>query len=241
LIISLWEPLTVARHPTSKQPGGDFQTLAGGLHTSPALITHEGWQSGIQVHVSPLGARGLLGLPAAELAQIDVDASLLLGPSVLEIAERARAAASWESRFAVVDEVLLRKLDPDATPRLEVAAAWEQIVVRQGDVSIENLARKIGWSARHLSERFRAEFGVAPKAAARIARFDRARRLLGKRAAASMPPALADLAVECGYYDQAHLAAEFRELAGCPPSRWLAEEFRNLQAPAVPELAWSEV
>ena len=38
------------------------------------------------------------------------------------------------------------------------------------------------------------------------------------------------LAAEYGYYDQAHLARDFRDLAGCPPSVWLAEEFRNVQA-----------
>ncbi|HKB31133.1 MAG TPA: hypothetical protein VKD26_09875 [Streptosporangiaceae bacterium] len=47
---------------------------------------------------------------------------------------------------------------------------------------------------------------------------------------AGRPPALADLAVTCGYYDQVHLAREFRALAGCAPSRWVAEEFRNVQA-----------
>ena len=63
-----------------------------------------------------------------------------------------------------------------------------------------------------------------------MARFDRARRLLQRRVAAGQAPALADLAAECGYCDQAHLAREFRALAGCPPSQWLAEEFRNVQA-----------
>src|ERR1700689_3493445 len=43
---------------------------------------------------------------------------------------------------------------------------------------------------------------------------------------------LAHLPVPCGYLDQAHRAREFRALAGCPPSQWLAEEFRNVQAGA---------
>ena len=50
-----------------------------------------------------------------------------------------------------------------------------------------------------------------------------------RRVSEGRSPALADLAVAGGYYDQAHLAREFRGLAGCPPSRWLAEEFRNVQ------------
>lgn len=41
---------------------------------------------------------------------------------------------------------------------------------------------------------------------------------------------VADLATEFGFYDQAHMAREFRDLAGCPPSQLLAEELRNVQA-----------
>jgi AraC-like DNA-binding protein len=43
---------------------------------------------------------------------------------------------------------------------------------------------------------------------------------------------VADIAAGCGYYDQAHLAREFRALAGCPPAAWLADEFRNVQSTA---------
>lgn len=240
LIVSLWEPLAVAQHPTQRQSPGQFETLAGGLHTSPALIVHQGWQSGIQIALNPLGARALLGVPAAEIAHIDVPADLLLGPLALEMAERAREADTWPERFAVVDDVLGRRLRPEAAPRIEVASAWRHIVSSRGTISVGRLAHLVGWSPRLLSERFGAEIGLTPKAAARVVRFNRARRLLQCRAAAGQPPALADLAVECGYYDQAHLASEFRALAGAPPSRWLADEFRNLQAWADRPVPWSE-
>ncbi|MGD0701430.1 MAG: helix-turn-helix domain-containing protein [Trebonia sp.] len=84
------------------------------------------------------------------------------------------------------------------------------------------LAAETGLSARRLGSLFRAEFGLAPKEAGRVFRFDHARRRIERAAATG--GRLADLAAECGYYDQAHLAREFRALAGCPPSQWLAEE-----------------
>jgi uncharacterized protein DUF6597 len=85
MIFTLDEPLHVAAHPDPAQPGGDFATLAGGLHRVPAQITHDGYQSGIQLAVNPLGARALLGIPAGELAGIDVEAG--------------RSAGSWPQRF----------------------------------------------------------------------------------------------------------------------------------------------
>src|SRR5579875_364373 len=64
LIVTLDEPLTVAGHPDPRQPADRYDVLVGGLHTSPALVTHDGRQSGIQLQVTPLGARALFGLPA---------------------------------------------------------------------------------------------------------------------------------------------------------------------------------
>ncbi len=90
---------------------------------------------------------------------------------------------------------------------------------------VAGLADEVGWSARHLTARFRAETGLRPKEAARVIRFDRARRRLSPTGRS-----LADLAAETGYFDQAHLAREFRTLAGCSPTAWLAEEFDFVQA-----------
>jgi AraC-like DNA-binding protein len=248
MIFTLGDPLNLVGHPDPRQPPGSYRTLIGGLHTAPALITHPGRQAGIQLMVSPLGARALLGLPAGELASIDVDGSAVLGPLADEIAERLQAAGDWSARFAVLDRALTCRLaaGPAGTAmssamaggaRAEVGQAWRCLLAAGGRGAVSGLAGETGWSDRYLRDRFRDETGLTPKAAARVIRFDRARRLLQHRAAAAgmTLPALADLAADCGYYDQAHLAREFRDLAGCPPSAWLAEEFLNVQAaPAAP-------
>ncbi len=85
MIITLDDPLTVARHPDPADAPGNYLTLAGGLHTASAIITHPGRQSGVQLALSPLGARALLGRPAGELAGIDVDASDVLGDVAREL------------------------------------------------------------------------------------------------------------------------------------------------------------
>lgn len=233
LIITLDEPLTIAAHPDPRQPPGEFTTLVGGLHTTPAVITHDGRQSGVQLGLTPLGARALLGRPAGEFANIDVNGSDVLGAVAGEWQERLAAARSWAERFAALDDMLLRRASFDAAVSAELAHAWRRLLGTGGRVSVASLAGEIGWSPRHLGSRLQAETGLTPKAAARVVRFDRARRLLQRRSASPAggpPPVLADLAAGCGYYDQAHLAREFRAFAGCPPTQWLAEEFRNVQA-----------
>ena len=239
VIFTLDDPLTIAAHADPRQPPASYRSLVGGLHTSPALITHQGRQSGIQLPLSPLGARALLGMPAAELASIDVAGPDVLGLLAEQIGERIRTAADWPARFAVLDQVLTARLaGPPSQPGIasgtsdEVSYAWRRLVASGGHCAVSELATETGWSDRHLRSRFSGETGLTPKAAARVIRFDRTRRLLQRRTAAGSPLLLADLAADCGYYDQAHLAREFRDLAGLPPSTWLAEEFRNVQAQA---------
>ena len=227
LILTLDEPLTVAAHPDPRQPAADYDALIGGLHLTPALITHPGRQSGVQVSVEPLGCRALFGRPAAELAGLDLDASAVLGAGLVdELRSRMQAARDWPERFRVVETALLRRLHHGPPARAEVAYAYQRLIA--GGVTIRSVAGEVGWSGRYLTDRFRAEIGLRPKEAARVARFDRARRSLRPTGR------LADVAAGHGYADQSHLVREFQAFAGCPPSRWLADEFGFVQAQTAP-------
>ena len=189
VIITLGDPLTVARHPDPADPPGEYATLAGGLHTRPAIITHPGRQSGIQLALSPLGARALLGCPAGALAGIDVDGSEVLGDMARELHERLGEAGSWPARFALLDQILLDHADLDRQVTPDVAEAWRLLTRSGGTVRAGELARRVGWSPRYLQRRLQAETGLTPKAAARVTRFDRARRTLQRQATAPAGPA----------------------------------------------------
>jgi AraC-like DNA-binding protein len=171
-----------------------------------------------------------------------IDESVLRGPAAelrpfIARYSGYRQAASWPDRFAVLDAVLSHRLaayrDAKHEVSSEVRIAWQRLLSSGGTIGVSALAAETGWSEWHLRNRFAAEIGLTPKAAARVVRFDRARRLLQRRAASGLSLELAALAAHCGYYDQAHLDREFRSLAGAPPTTWLAREFRNLQANAV--------
>ncbi len=230
VIFTLDDTLTIAQHPDPAQPAASFDTLVGGLHSRPVLITHAGRQSGIQLGLSPLGSRALLGMPAAELAGLDVPGHDVLGRFAAETRDRLRAAATWDDRFAILDRALLSRVrlaDQRARTSGEVRRAWQGLLRSGGTTPVAELAAETGWSDRHLRAMFRAEIGLSPKAAARVIRFSRARRILQRRAVAGEPFRLAELAACCGYFDQAHLDREFGLLAGCSPTTWVATELRN--------------
>lgn len=220
LIVSLDAPVAMAAMPDPGQSPGAFTAPTAGLHTSPARIVHDGDQHGLHLELSPIGARALLGLPASALAGTVVELDELLGRRAGELVDRVAAAAGWAARFAVVDDVLARDLTGQPGPPPEVVRAWQLLVATGGLIAVAELAAEVGWSRRHLAQRFRAELGLAPKAAARVVRFDRARRRLER----SDRGGIADVAAECGYFDQAHLTRDWHDLAGCTPTAWLAAE-----------------
>lgn len=224
VIFTLDEPLQLLQHVDPAQPAGAYTAMVGGLHTTPALITHDGAQSGIQVMLDPLGSGAVLGLPAAELAGIDVDAADVLGPAAAEVLGRLHEARSWAARFAVLDVALGGWPASRQVGHPAVSDAWNRLKLTGGALPVDSLAADFGCSQRYLAKRFQAELGFGPKVAARIIRFDLARRRLARAGGT-----VAETAAESGYYDHAHFDREFRQFAGCSPTQWLADEFRIVQ------------
>jgi AraC-like DNA-binding protein len=167
--------------------------------------------------------RALFGVCAAELSGQVVDLSDLGSARLSGLPERLAAAEGWARRFTILDEVFAAEA-AETEPPPEIGWVWRRMIGAAGRVRVGTLAAEVGWSRRHLGERFRRELGLSPKQAARVLRFERAGGLL-RRGRAD----LAELATACGYYDQAHLTNEWRSLAGCSPGVSIAEELPFLQ------------
>jgi AraC-like DNA-binding protein len=241
LIVTLDEPMHMARMVDRTRPPASFRTLVGGLHAVPVEIVHHGAQGGIQLSISPLASRALFGMPAGELADLDLHADDVIGAAAVELWERIGELGTWPERFAALDAVLSRMAEPVIvdTPA-PVRAAWARLGATGGTIGVAALAREVGWSERQLEKAFRREIGMAPKQAARVIRFDRARRALQAQArgraglahrhAGGVGLDLARLAADWRYHDQSHLIRDFRAFTGLAPTRWLEHEFGNVQA-----------
>jgi AraC-like DNA-binding protein len=206
-------------------PDGSCRTLRegegflAGLHTRPARTRSGPRQRGVDIKLPPPVAHRLLGgLPMQELANRDLPLDSLLGPSVRELAGRLAAARGPDGAFDLLDDFLGgRILDaPRRHSPVEaqgVAHAWRRLWRSGGRVRIGAVAADLGWSRKRLVAAFREQVGLPPKTAARILRFDAAMEMLKARPGVRW----SEVALACGYADQAHLAREVRALSGSTP------------------------
>lgn len=237
IVISLDEPLGVA---WPGEPVDKFHTLVGGLHSTAVRIGDSPNTSGIQLSLTPEGSRALLGLPPGELGSLVINLDDVLGRPARELTDELRSQPDWNRRFDVVERFLLQaartkssKVAGEAKP--ELGWAWQRLRQTAGAIGVQELAAEVGWSRRHLTERFRAEYGLPPKVAARVLRFEQAVGRLKRRPSTK----LADLAAAVGYADQAHLTREWHSIAGCSPRQWMAEELPFVQDQAAADPAES--
>lgn len=192
--------------------------FVAGLHGAHTVVRTRGEQTGIQVNVSPVGARVLFGMPMSEVANRVVDLEDVLGRDAEVVVDRLRDVPDWGTRFDFLDAVLLRRFAAASGPSEAMAWTWTQLVATGGNVDVAALAEGLNWSPKRLISEFRDQLGLPPKLVGRIVRFNEARRRLERDGAAVSMAAIAD---QCGYYDQAHFNRDFREFAGISPRDFL--------------------
>jgi AraC-like DNA-binding protein len=100
----------------------------------------------------------------------------------------------------------------------KVQRAIGDLIGRKGQLALEDFSAAAGLGARQLRRACLQHAGLPPKQLARILRFRHAVTRLRQGEAG-----MAELALDCGYYDQAHMIREFRDLAGITPGHYLRQ------------------
>ncbi|MTV38884.1 helix-turn-helix transcriptional regulator [Duganella radicis] len=207
------------------QDGGQ-EGFAVGMMSSAILVASERPVRTLAVRFKPGMAGLFLATPLHVLTDQRAEIDQLWGRSD---ADRL-ADALWTSeaperaRLAIIERELLRRLRaarPDGGALVRQALAL--LDGSGGEVRVEALAARLGVSRQHLAAQFREHVGLPPKLYARICRFRRATAALDAGGA----PDWAQLALECGYFDQSHLIHDFQQLAGSTPERF---HFSNREA-----------
>jgi AraC-like DNA-binding protein len=202
-----------------------LDSFVAGVTDGPVVVGHRGSARCLQVDLTPLGARRLIGMPMSELANRTVPIDDVFGRFGRDLVQRVGDAPDWPTRFALIDDVLRARL-AEAGP-VDTGVAWslDRIVGSGGAAVIGDLADQLGWSHRRLIARYRDTVGLPPKLIARIVRFER----LATHVKTGPAIDWAAAATMCGYFDQAHLAREVRELAGLTPTELRASVVNFVQ------------
>lgn len=224
-VLTFGDPLDVEVPAALTGPSGCYPSMVSGLMTQAISIRHSGRQRGVKLSLTPLGARVLFGVPAATLANTVASLADVLAGLWPQLADRLAEATTWPQRFGGLDDVLARAaartLRSDTRlleVRPEVAATWNRLLASGGRERVGDIAGDLGWSRRHLSARFREEFGLTPRTLARILRFEHAVRLVSAAGVA----AWAEVSAAAGYADQAHLVRDWKDFTGRTPTAWIA-------------------
>jgi AraC-like DNA-binding protein len=214
MVIEFGPPIRIFEAADQRRCSSHRGGFVGGLSDAFALCEHDGFQQGIQVNLTAIGARLLYGIPMSELSGRIVSVRDVLPARHRQLGERLQDVADWDERFDLLDGALADCLT-DAREKTNVVSwAVRRIEETGGVLDLRGLARELGYSQKHVIAMFRDQVGVPPKLLARIIRFDRLMQHLRHGGRGTW----ADLALEFGYYDQAHLVRDVRHFTGITPT-----------------------
>lgn len=176
-------------------------------YSLPAGTSHVG------VRFRPGMAVGFVRAPGSETTDQSVPLDELWGVQARRLAEQVAGTTSPQESIALLEANLVDDSQPGVVQRI---AAY--IVSRSGQVRVDDLAFDAAMSARQLRRLFLEQIGLSPKHFCRVIRFRHSLSHLP----ASRRGDWTQLALESGYYDQAHFIHEFREFSGYTPSQFAA-------------------
>lgn len=201
-----------------------FRTaLICGAHSEPFVIDTATQASVMGVHFKPGGALPFLQLPADELRNAHVSLETLWGAKAIELRDRLLEAEAPEARFGILERTLLSRAVRPLARHPAVAFALKEFSLKElqetlHTPTISDVSERTGLSRRRFIQVFSEEVGLTPKRFCRVRRFQKVLGLVQMEQRVEW----GKMALECGYFDQAHFTHDFRAFSGLTPTAYLA-------------------
>lgn len=167
----------------------------------------------------PCGVRAFFDRPMNEFSGAVVPLDAAGDKGLAELEKRMMDAVRVEDQIALLEEFLSNRLRfPDTHLYNRLQAAVQEINRNSGELRVSQLAAGACLGEKQFRRIFADTIGTTSKDFIRTVRFQRALSILGNEPGMTFTR----LAYRCGYYDQAHLTAEFKEFSGYSPRQYLA-------------------
>jgi AraC-like DNA-binding protein len=209
---------------------GRFTELTPNGATDSPLAHLQGQSTGVKrysthtsfgifgVYLYPYALPVLFPVSGGEIANRICDFETLLKQHGADFTERIMLAPGFESRAALVSEFLLGRLRQCHSALLQEKyfAAMRALIHSSGIAAFNQLAASSGFTERAFERRTKQYTGFSPKLLYRVARFQQTAAAWGKTNISS----LTEIALNNGYYDQAHFIHEFKLFSGFTPGQY---------------------
>jgi AraC-like DNA-binding protein len=192
---------------------GEQDLIVAGPATRPIIATSQ--QGGfVGVRFRPGVAPSLLRVSAAALLDRHVPLESIWPAESRDLLERGGGESAAAGRLNVLQSLLASKV-PEPSVTDEIVRAGIHWLRRTENPRVVDLGDVLSLSDRQVLRRFQASVGYGPKTFLRIHRLQQALSLIR---IPSSTMRLADIALQSGYADQAHMTREFLQLAGLSPA-----------------------
>ncbi len=213
------EKVYIAGHGTYIGTSGFSMVVGPRKHA--LLLEDTGKKEKIGIRFNPGGLYPFLQLPPHHIAGSTVGLDMLWGKVSQELEARLRETPDDPDKIKLLQNHLLRLLNPKFTGKHSVEFAVNQILETNGNISIHELVSHMGMSQKSLERRFLNRVGLTPKFFSRIVRIRGALKLIHECSSADWT----DIGCCLGFYDQAHFIKEIKAFTGFTPTRFLDRSF----------------